>query len=124
LSLAQLDREIFDYNRFKNPHRVGCFGGLCPSEHSTGDPSKQRLGSITKVGNPRIRVLLVEMAWRLVKFQPQYKPIQHWHSALTGTNKALKKKAIVAVARRSLSISGGSGPDGSRSRKWASYSRN
>jgi transposase len=100
LSLAQLDREIFDYHRFKNPHRVGCFGGLCPREHSTGDPSKQRLGSITKVGNPRIRVLLVEMAWRLVKFQPQYKPIQQWHWALTGTNKALKKKAIVAVARR------------------------
>jgi hypothetical protein len=50
--------------------------------------------------NPRIRVLLVEMAWRLVKFQLQYKPIQQWRSVLTGTNKALKKKAIVAVARR------------------------
>jgi transposase len=100
LSLTQLDREVFDYNRFANPRSVGCFGGLCPSEHSTGDPSKQRLGSITKVGNPRIRVLLVEMAWRLVKFQPQYKPIQKWYQALTGSNKALKKKAIVAVARR------------------------
>ena len=69
LSLTQLDREVFDYHRFANPRRVGCFGGLCPSEHSTGDPSQQRLGAITKVGNPRIRVLLVEMAWRLVKFQ-------------------------------------------------------
>ena len=100
LSLAQADREIFDWDRFKNRHQVGCFGGLCPSEHSTGDPSKQRLGSITKVGHPRIRVLLVEMAWRLVKFQPDYGPIQKWYPALTGTNKALKKKAIVAVARR------------------------
>jgi transposase len=99
-SLAQLDREIFDYNRFKNRHSVGCFGGFCPSEHSTGDPSKQRLGPITKVGNPRIRVLLVEMAWRLVKFQPHYKPIQKWYPVLTGTHKALKKKAIVAVARQ------------------------
>jgi len=69
-SMVQLEREIFDYNRFKNPHKVGCFGGLCPSEHSTGDPSKQRLGSITKVGHPRIRVLMVEMAWRMVQFQP------------------------------------------------------
>ena len=100
LSLAQLDREIFYWPRFKNPRQVGCFGGLCPSEHSTGDPSKQRLGSITKVGNPRIRVLLVEMAWRLVKFQPHYGPIQKWYPALSGTNKVLKKKAIVAVARR------------------------
>jgi transposase len=100
LSLTQVDREIFDYRRFPNARSVGCFGGLCPSEHSTGDPSQQRLGSITKVGNPRIRVLLVEMAWRLVRFQPQYKPIQKWYQALTGSNKALKKKAIVAVARR------------------------
>jgi transposase len=100
LSLTQLDREVFDYHRFANPRSVGCFGGLCPSEHSTGDRSKQRLGSITKVGVPRIRVLLVEMAWRLVRFQPEYKPIQKWYPVLTGTNKALKKKAIVAVARR------------------------
>lgn len=100
LSLTQLDREVFDWHRFANPRKVGCFGGLCPSEHSTGDPSKQRLGSITKVGNPRIRVLLVEMAWRLVKFQPNYPPIQKWYPALTGTNKVLKRKAIVAVARR------------------------
>jgi len=100
LSLTQLDREVFDWHRFANTRSVGCFGGLCPSEHSTGDRSKQRLGSITKVGNPRIRVLLVEMAWRLVRFQPQYQPIQKWYTALTGTNKALKKKAIVAVARR------------------------
>ena len=102
LSLTQLDREVFDWHRFANTRSVGCFGGLCPSEDSTGDRSKQRLGSITKVGSPRIRVLLVEMAWRLVRFQPQYKPIQKWSTALTGTNKALKKKAIIAVARRLL----------------------
>ena len=100
LSMAQMDREIFDYNRFKNRHSVGCFGGLCPSEHSTGDPSKQRLGSITKVGHPRIRVLFVEMAWRMVQFQPDYKPIKRRYAVLTGTNKALKRKAIVAVARQ------------------------
>jgi hypothetical protein len=52
--------------------------------------------------SPRIRALLVEMAWRLVRFQPQYQPIQKWSQALRGLNKALKKKAIVAVARRLL----------------------
>src|SRR5271166_4548418 len=39
LSLTQLDREVFDYHRFANARSVGCFGGLCPSEHSTGDRS-------------------------------------------------------------------------------------
>jgi transposase len=100
LSLVQMRREILDYQRFKNRHNIGCFGGLCPGEHSTGDPSKQRLGPITKVGHARLRVLLVEMAWRLVRFQPDYKPIKRWYGVLTGSNRALKRKAIVAVARQ------------------------
>jgi len=99
-SLCQLDREIGDYHRFKNRRQIACFGGLVPQEYSTG--AHQRLGAITKVGSPRIRRLSVEMAWRLVQFQPNYGPILHWGQVLRGGNKALKKKAIVAVARRLL----------------------
>jgi len=99
-SICQLDREIGDYQRFRNRRQIACFGGLVPQEHSTG--TQQRLGSITKVGSPRIRRLSVEMGWRLVQFQPNYGPIVQWGQALRGSNKALKKKAIVAVARRLL----------------------
>ena len=99
-SMAQLDREIFDYGRFGNRRKVGCFGGFVPREHSTGDT--HRLGSITKVGSPRIRTLVIEMVWRLVFFQPNYPPIVQWGEQLRGTNKVLKKKAAVAVARRLL----------------------
>ena len=100
LSMAQLDREIGDYERFSNRRKVACFGGLVPREHSTGP--HQRLGSITKVGSPRIRTLITEMVWRLLLFQPNYGPIVHWNEALRGSNKALKKKAVVAVGRRLL----------------------
>jgi transposase len=99
-TMAQLDREIGDYNRFSNRRKVGCFGGLIPREHSSG--VGQRLGSITKVGSPRIRTLIIEMVWRLLLFQPNYGPIVQWQEALRGNNKALKKKAAVAVARRLL----------------------
>jgi transposase len=99
-SMCQLDREIGDYQRFNNRRQIACFGGLVPQEYSTG--AHQRLGSITKVGSPRLRRLSVEMAWRLLHFQPNYGPIVQWREALSGTNKALKKKAIVAVARRLL----------------------
>jgi hypothetical protein len=78
------------------------FGGSVPVSIPPGIPLSSVWVQSPKVGNPSIRVLLVEMAWRLVKFQPQYQPIQKWHQALSGTNKALKKKAIVAVARRLL----------------------
>jgi hypothetical protein len=40
------------------------------------------------------------MAWRMVQFQPDYEPIKKWYPVLTGTNKALKRKAIVAIARQ------------------------
>ena len=71
-----------------------------PREYSTG--ANQRLGSITKVGSPRIRTLIIEMVWRLLLFQPNYAPIVQWDEALRGNNKALKKKAVVAVGRRLL----------------------
>ena len=58
---------------------------------------------MTKHGNPRLRAALVETAWRLVRFQPNYKPVVKWRLILckgalaTG---AARKKAIVAVARQ------------------------
>jgi transposase len=99
-TMVQMDREIGDYFRFKNRRKIGCFGGFVPREHSTGPD--QRLGSITKVGSPRIRRLIVEMVWRLPLFQPNYPPIVQWREALCGKNKVLKKKAAVAVGRRLL----------------------
>jgi transposase len=99
-TMVQMDREIGDYTRFSSRRKVGCFGGLVPGEHSTGP--KQRLGSITKVGSPRIRRLITEMVWRLPLFQPHYRPIVQWRERLCGSNKVLKKKAAVAVGRRLL----------------------
>ena len=36
----------------------------------------------------------------MILFQPQYKPVQKWQEVLRGTNRALKKKAVVAIARQ------------------------
>jgi len=42
------------------------------------------------------------MVWRVVLFQPNYPPVVQWREVLGGSNKVLKKKAAVAVARRLL----------------------
>jgi transposase len=96
-----IDREIGNWERFHNRRQVGSYTGLCPGEYSSG---KTRLQScVTKHGNPRLRAALVELAWRLVRFQPNYKPVVKWRQTLckgalaTG---AARKKAIVAVARQ------------------------
>lgn len=97
-SMVQMDREIGDWARFSNRRKVACFFGFVPREYSTG--SRQRLGSITKVGSTRLRSLSIELVWRIRRFQPNYAPIVHWRQALCSSNKVLKKKAAVAVARR------------------------
>jgi len=59
-------------------------------------------GSITKHGNPRIRKALIELSWRIVRFQPQYPPIQRWKKIIQNrmATSAAKKKAIVAIGRK------------------------
>lgn len=44
--------------------------GLIPSEHSSGD-RRQRLGHISKQGNPFVRGLLVEAAQSAVRHEPE-----------------------------------------------------
>jgi transposase len=101
LTSIVIDREIGDWHRFDNRRQVGSYTGLCPSEHSSGHSRLQ--GCVTKHGNPRLRAALVELAWRLVRFQPNYKPVIKWRSTLAKgalATGAARKKAIVAVARQ------------------------
>jgi len=101
LTSVVIDREICAWERFSNRRQIGSYTGLCPSEYSSG---KTRLQScVTKHGNPRLRAALVELAWRMVRFQPNYKPVAKWRSILAKgalATGAARKKAIVAVARQ------------------------
>ncbi len=58
------------------------------------------MGSITKHGNPRLRQLMVELAWRTSRFQPHYRAVQKWGPVLAAPEPSRRKKAIVALARR------------------------
>ena len=98
VSLVQLQSEVLDWNLYSTRRKIGCLAGMVPSEWSTGD--SQRRGSITKVGVPAIRRNITEMVWRIIQFQPQYPPVQKWQEVLRGTNRALKKKAVVAIGRQ------------------------
>jgi transposase len=96
-----IDREIGDWRRFNNRRQIASYTGLCPGEYSSGNTRLQRC--VTKHGNPRLRAALVELAWRLVRFQPNYKPVVKWRATLAKgalATGAARKKAIVAVARQ------------------------
>ena len=96
-----IDREIGNWRRFSNRRQIASYTGLCPGEYSSGNTRLQ--SCVTKHGNPRLRAALVELAWRLVRFQPNYKPIVKWRQILAKgalATGAARKKAIVAVARQ------------------------
>jgi len=100
LGLALLEGEICSWERFKKARSVGGYTGLCGGVSSSG-PNHLDL-SITKAGNKRVRRLLVEMAWRVVFFQPNYAPVKKWRPVLLGlrTHARRKKQLIVALARQ------------------------
>ena len=101
LSSVLIDREVCDWERFTNRRQVGSYTGLCPGVYSSGQT--RRLGCVTKHGNPRLRAALVETAWRLVRFQPNYRAVVKWRHLLGQGALAsgpARKKAIVAVARQ------------------------
>jgi transposase len=101
LTSVVLTREICDWHRFSNRRAISSYTGLCPGERSSG--SKRVPGSVTKRGNPRVRAALVECAWRMVRFQPHYPPVRKRLGILAKGSHAIgavRKKAIVAVARR------------------------
>jgi transposase len=97
LSLVMLDAEMCDWNRFHNRKQVGSYTGCCPGEHSSGD--KRLVGCIDRIGNGRVRCLLVEAVWRFLKWQPDWKAAQRMKVKL-GAGTAMKKKTVVALARQ------------------------
>lgn len=97
-SSEKIQREMVDWNRFSNRRQVAAYTGLTPRVAGSG--GKFQEGSISKVGNPRLRCTLIEMAWRMVWYQPDYGPVKKWKWALEQKRSAVKRKAIVAIARQ------------------------
>jgi transposase len=97
ITLVTLDGEVCDWGRFNNRKQIGSYTGCCPGEHSSG--GKQRLGGIDRMGNERVRGLLVEAVWRFLLWQPQWRAAQKMKIKLT-EGAGMKKKTVVALARQ------------------------
>ena len=100
LTYGVLEREVADWNRFANRRQVASYTGMCPREDSSDRRRFQ--GAINKHGNPRVRTVLVEASWRLVQYQPTYKPVARWLPLLTNpkTTRSKRKQIIVAIGRQ------------------------
>lgn len=97
-----LDREIKDWQNFKNWRQVGSYSGLTGGVSGSGEKSADL--SITKAGNRRISSCLIECAWRLLLYQHNYWLVKKWRPVLLNHRIHLRrrKQAIVAFARQLL----------------------
>jgi transposase len=97
MTLVTLDGEVCNWQRFSNRKQVGSYTGCCPGEHSSGN--KRRVGGIDRLGNGRVRALLVEAVWRFLQWQPHWKAAAKMKTKL-GAGTAMKKKTVIALARQ------------------------
>jgi transposase len=100
LTYEQIDREVVDWNRFKNRKEPASYAGLCGGVSSSGEQHADL--PITKHGNARLRAILIELAWRLVMYQPQCRAVARWEKVLLNprAHARRRKQAIVALARQ------------------------
>ncbi len=89
-------------SRFRTAKQVRAYLGLVPREHSSGERSSR--GRITKQGATRMRYLLVQCAWSVLRSRPTPKAehLLRWTTTLSARRG--KYVAVVALARRLAGI--------------------
>jgi len=102
LAHEQIQSEICDWKRFKTRRQVGGYAGLSGGVSGSGEQIADL--SITKSGNKRLRTTLIELAWRIVFYQPNYWLVKKWRKVLLNpkAHGRRKKQVIVAFARQLL----------------------
>ena len=95
-----LQNEVF-YRDFRNRRELGAWAGLVPVPWASGGVENDQ--GISKAGQPMVRRHLVQMAWRWLRWQPNSE-IAKWFDQYCAhrRDKLLRKRAIVAVARKLL----------------------
>jgi transposase len=95
LTAAIIATEVADFAAFDNSEAFSSYCCLVPGEHSSGDTVRRR--HVIKSGNRRLKKILVEAAWILIRYDPDMASIFY---RIRAGNKDRAGVAIVAVARR------------------------
>ena len=92
--------EFFSWRRFRNVRQLAAVAGLAATPYRSGDMDHE-LG-ISKSGNRLVRWIMVEAAWRWLRWQPDSE-LSLWYQSRYGKgSKRVRKIGIVALARKLL----------------------
>lgn len=89
--------EVADVTRFPSQKRLVAYAGLAPGQRESAGKRKEL--HLEKSGSKLLRTTLVQAAWRLVRLSDR------WRAAYQQLKQRVRaKKAIVAIARRLLTV--------------------
>ena len=94
---STLTREVY-YRRFANRRQVASYIGITPSAYDSGDGHRSQ--GISKAGNRRARVAMVEAAWLWLRHQPDSALSRWFHARTQGQKGRIRRIMIVALARK------------------------
>jgi len=94
-----LHAEAF-YRQFDNRRQLGAYAGLAPTPWQSGKVDREQ--GVSKAGNPRLRRILVQLAWLWLRHQPDSALSRWFHDRVNQANGRQKKTLIVALARKLL----------------------
>ncbi len=80
---------------------VARYAGLTGSPDESG--SKRREKGLSRSGNARVRKIMIQLAWRMLKFQPDSALVQ-WFKQRTANAMGSRKPMIVALARKLIIV--------------------
>ena len=96
---TDLAHEVF-CRSFRNRQALAGFVGLTGTPFNSGGSEREQ--GISKSGNPRIRRLLMQLAWRWIRLQPQSALSRWFHERTGGAKGRIRKVMAVALARKLL----------------------
>jgi transposase len=93
-----LVKEILSRN-LRDRRALARYGGLTGSPDESGSTRREK--GLSRSGNARVRKGMIQLAWRFLEFQKE-SALAKWFEARTENNRGLRKKMIVALARKLL----------------------
>ena len=95
-----LVHEVLSRDR-RDRRAVARYAGLTGSPDESGGRRRER--GLARSGNARVRCGMIELAWRFLRFQKD-SALARWYEERTAGMRGLRKKMIVALARKLLIV--------------------
>jgi transposase len=85
---------------FSNRRQVAAYAGLAATPWQSGTLMREQ--GVSKAGNPRLRTMMIQLAWLWLRHQPRSALARWFHAHVSQGQPGARKKAIVALARKLL----------------------